>query len=442
MTPAVEIALIALCILVQSLLSGSEYAIVGADRLVLKARADNGDKGAARVLQLLADPTAVISTCIAGINFATVAGATLVAHLLSRWNLGEELVVVATYTPLTVIFGELIPKSLFYQYATVIAPFVARPLSALATLLRPALWVIEALTKGVLRLFGVRGQAQEGHQVRREDIQLLLDSSQTGDIRADEKEMILRVFNFSETMVADAMVPLIEVIAIPEAATCDEAAAVLVEHGFSRLPVYRKRIDRIVGVVMHNDVLFAPEGAATVGSVMHDIMFVPETKRVDELFLDMRRRRQRVAVAVDEYGGAVGLISIEDILEEIVGNIEDEYDTERPLVRRVGEREWVASARVEAEELERETGFVMPEGDYETVAGFLLAELGHVPAVGEKLVQDGYVLTVTHANERAILEVDVHRSRAVEPVAEHPAKESGKDAAKGATAAVRPAKGS
>ncbi|MFN7147833.1 MAG: hemolysin family protein, partial [Myxococcota bacterium] len=245
------------------------------------------------------------------------------------------------------------------------------------------------------------------HAVRREEIQLLLDRATQTDIHDEEKEMILRVFNFSETEVADAMVPLIEVVAVPESATCADARSLMIEQGFSRIPVYRKRIDRIVGIVMHSDLLFAPDDARTVGSVMHEVMFVPETKRVDELFLDLRRKRQRIAIAVDEYGGAVGLISIEDILEEIVGDIEDEYDRQRPLVRRVGERQWVASGRVEGEDLYDATGFEMPEGDYETLAGFLLTRLGHVPAVGERLTWGTYVFTVSLANERAILEVDV-----------------------------------
>jgi CBS domain containing-hemolysin-like protein len=158
---------------------------------------------------------------------------------------------------------------------------------------------------------------------------------------------------------------------------------------------------------MHSDLLFAPDDSQPVSTVMHEMLFVPETKRVDELFLDLRRRRARLAVAVDEYGGAVGLISIEDILEEIVGDIEDEFDRRRPLVRKIGEREWIASGRVEGEDLLTTTGFDMPEGEYETLAGFLLSQLGHVPAVGERLTWGPYVFTVALANERAILEVAI-----------------------------------
>lgn len=405
MNLGLEIALVGCCILLQGLFSGSEISIVGSDRLVLRARAENGDKAARRVLSLLEEPTRIVGTCLVGTNTATIAGATLVASMLNRLGNVPELLVVAVYTPLTIVFSEMVPKSIFQQYANTLAPLVAPPISALATALRPAIWAIEMATRLVMKALGVRDA--QVHTVRREEIQLLLDNATTTDIREEEKEMILRVFNFSETVVADAMVPLIEVVAVPDTATCGEARALMVEQGFSRLPVYRKRIDRIIGMVIHSDLLFAPDDSRTVGTVMHEVPFVPETKRVDELFLDLRRKRQRIAIAVDEYGGGVGLISIEDILEEIVGEIEDEYDRERPLVRRAGERHWVASGRVECEDLLASTGFEMPEGDYETLAGFLLSRFGHVPAVGEHLTSGTYVFTVSMANERAILEVDV-----------------------------------
>ncbi|MFZ5478484.1 MAG: hemolysin family protein [Myxococcota bacterium] len=405
MSVETEVALVAFCIGLQGLFSGSEIAIVGSDRLVLRARAEGGDKAAERVLKLLERPARLVGTCLIGTNLATITGATVVANALARLGDVPELLVVAVYTPLTIVFAEMVPKSIFQQYANTLAPVVARPLSALATGLAPAIWAIEGATKLFMRLIGAKDA--QVHAVRREDIQLLLDNATTGDIRAEEKEMILRVFHFSETLVADAMVPLIEVVGVAENATCAEARQAMIEHGFSRLPVFRKRIDRIVGIVMHYDLLFAPDPSAQVSSVMHEVMFVPETKRVEELFLDLRRKRQRLAVVVDEYGGAVGLISIEDILEEIVGEIEDEFDRRRPLVRRVGEREWLASGRVEGEDLKAITGFDMPEGDYETLAGFLLAQLGHVPAVGEKLTWGPFVFTVALANERAILEVNV-----------------------------------
>jgi CBS domain containing-hemolysin-like protein len=411
MSVGLALVLLALCILGQGFFAGSEIALMGADRLVLRARADEGDAASARVLAVLERPSRLVSTCLTGVAVATVSGTTVFAWLvrealsaMGRSDASATLLVAVLFPPITVIFCELIPKSLFHQYATALAPRVVVVIVAISTVLRPGLWFAESVTRVMMRLLGMK--EADGHpSVRREDIQLLIDNSPSGDIRAEEREMILRVFSFSEKLVQDAMVPLIEVVAVPETATVAEAVAVAADQGFSRLPVYRKRVDRIVGVVMHSDLMFAADPSLPVGSVMHDVVYVPETKRVDELFIELRRKRQRLAVAVDEYGGGVGLISIEDILEELVGDIEDEFDRRRPLVRRSGENEWAASARVEAEALREITGFEMPEGDYETVAGFILARLGHVPAVGEKVLCLGWTLEVTKANERAILEV-------------------------------------
>jgi CBS domain containing-hemolysin-like protein len=398
-----EAMLVLLCIVVQAFFAGSEMAVVSADRLALQARADEGHRGAIRALRLLERPTRFVGVCLLGANLATITGASLLTHLLHTLGHDNELLAVAIYTPLTVVLAEVVPKSVFLQHADALAPVLAAPLALVMKLGAPVLWFGEKLEHGILAMLGKR--AHDPNAMNREDIRLLLDSEAAGDIQAEEKEMIRRVFSFSETRVEDAMVPLIEVQAVPADATVDEASAIMVEQGWSRMPVYRERIDDIVGVVSHHDLLFAADGAAQVLTVAHDVTFVPETTRVEDVFRRLTAKRQRLAVVVDEYGGAVGILSIEDIVEEIVGEIDDEFDGRRPLVRRTSEREWVASGRAEAEQLLDATGFRMPEGAYETVAGFLLAQMGHVPAVGEKLAWDGWVFTVTSANERAILEV-------------------------------------
>jgi CBS domain containing-hemolysin-like protein len=402
-----EILAALLCVLVEAAFSGSEIAIVASDRLVLRRRAEAGDTGAARVLRMLEQPARLVGTCLIGTNLAIITGATLSAHVISLIaGGGSELWVILTYTPLTIIFGEMLPKSVFHQHATQVAPIVARPLAALQVVLWPALWSAEKVTQAAMGLAGASGTP--AHAVRREDIMLMLDANATSspDLQQEEREMAQRVLNFCEKSVQEAMVPLIEVTGVSESATVEEAAALLVDQGFSRMPVYRKRVDRIVGLVHQMDVLFAADRAVPVSAIMREIMIVPESKRVDQLFVDMRRKRQGLAVAVDEYGGAVGIITLEDILEEIVGDIGDEFDSRRPMVRRSGEREWVASGRTEAETLHDVAGFELPEGDWETLAGFVLAQLGHVPAVGERLTTStGWTLAVARANERAILEV-------------------------------------
>ena len=402
MTPEIlmEALLVIACMALQAFFSGSEIALVGSDRLILKHKADNGDISAKRVLRLLERPTLLVGTCLIGTSVFAVSALTLFAHMLSRWSV-PELVIVAIYTPISIVMAELIPKSIFHQYATTLAPIIGIIIGALVTVLRPVLWLMEGATQGVMWMLGVKDA--QVHTVRREDIQLLLDDA---TIHAAEKEMIQRVFDFSDTLVAGIMVPLIEVVALPDTATCEEAAQAMSEAGHSRLPIYRKRVDRIVGVVAHQDVLFA-ESASPVTTVLKPVMFAPETQRVEVLFRELRKKKARIAVVVDEYGGAIGMVSVEDILEEIVGEIDDEFTRRTPLVRRVGEREWLAAGRIELTRLETSTGFNIPEGDYETLAGFLLDRFGHIPAQGERLTWGNWAFTVSKANERAILEVNL-----------------------------------
>ncbi len=412
MTPSVELelALVVACVAIQAFFAGSEIAVVSADRLTLQARAEDGDRAAARALRLLERPTRFVGVCLLGANLATVAGASLVSHIVNRYDafltahgVSSELLAVAVFVPVTVILAEVVPKSIFHRYADVLAPHLAAPLAVVMRAAAPILWLGEKLEAAVLSMLGAG--AHDPHAVKREDIRMLLEAGSSEDMEDEEKEMIRRVFDFSETRVEDAMVPLIEVAALRADATVDQAIATMVEQGWSRMPVYRDRIDDIVGVVSHHDLLFAPDGNAHVLTVTKDVAYVPETTRVEDVFRALTTKRQRLAVVVDEYGGAVGLLSIEDIVEEIVGEIDDEFDGKRPNVRKSGEREFIASGRAEAEALLAVTGFDMPEGDYETLAGFLLAQMGHVPAVGERYTSKGWSFTIVSANGRAIVEV-------------------------------------
>ena len=171
-----------------------------------------------------------------------------------------------------------------------------------------------------------------------------------------------------------------------------EAAEQMIQSGHSRLPLYKERVDDITGVVLHQDLMSETDWSRPVSEISRTPLFVPETKRVDHLLLDLRRARLRMAVVVDEYGGSVGIITVEDLLEEIVGDIEDESDREKARVRRVGEREWIAVGHAEREHVEAAIGLVLPDGDFETVAGYILTITGRIPKVGEQVETDGHLL--------------------------------------------------
>lgn len=416
MSTGLLLGLLAGCVLSEGFFSGSEIAVVSADRHQLRAEAQRGGKGAGLVLSMLERPTWLLGTCLIGTNLATISGATISAILVARLLGLPEAWAVLFFWPITLTFGELVPKAIYQHHADRLAPLVVWPLKALSWAFAPALILFEKLAT----LLGA-GPGQTRPAATREEIRLLLEAAHIGPsgaegegedaLRPVDRALIRRVFQFTESVVEDAMKPLIEVVAVSTGTTLSQVARKMALSGHSRLPVYRDRIDQIVGMVLHQDVLASKDWTQAVGDSMRPCMFVPETKRVDALLVDMRRQRAHMAVAVDEYGGAVGIITIEDLLEEIVGEIQDESDRDLVVVRRSGEKEWTATGRAEADDLLQACGFVLPDGDYATLAGYILATLGRVPRPGELVTAEDFVLTVTKASDRAIQEVVLRRRR-------------------------------
>ena len=383
--------------------SGSEIALVSADRMKLRADAERGRRGSILALQMLQNPTRMLSTCLVGTNLVAICIATLGTQLvLTNTNVHPSLAFLLV-VPVTLTFGEMIPKAVYQHHADTLVPYIVIPLRLLSWVLSPALWLFDRIA----RLAG--GAGHDERPVTRADIQVLLDATDDPNLSDADKAMIRRVFEFTEAVVEDAMVPLIHVVAVPEDITVADAAARMIESGHSRLPVYRERVDDITGVVLHQDLMNEGDWTKPISQIARPPLFVPESKRVDHLLLDLRRARLRMAVAVDEYGGSVGIITVEDLLEEIVGDIEDELDREKARVRRVGEREWLALGHAEREHLADQVGLDLPDGDYETIAGFILSQTGRIPKAGEQVEAQGHLLTVNKANERAIQEVHIRR---------------------------------
>ncbi|MFT5584547.1 MAG: putative hemolysin [Cognaticolwellia sp.] len=405
MTPTTAAIIVAICLVTEGFFSGSEIAVVSADRLKLKTQAEQGSRGAKLALSLLAKPERLLGTCLMGTNLSTVTASTAAtAAMVTVMPDAGEALTIALLFPLILLFGELIPKSIYQHYADRLAPIIAYPLSLMSTLLWPFLVVLEATTR---LLTGNKENITR--TVTREDIVLLLDRSDEVRIDKEDRDLIQRVFEFGEASVEDAMQPLIKISALPQSATAREAIHLMVEKGHSRIPVFAERVDRITGIVHHNDLLYCEDLDQPLSELARTPFFVPETKGLEALFVEFNSRRQRIAVPVDEYGGAVGLITMEDILEEIVGDIGDETDKRIQVISQIGPLSWTALARVEQELLFEKTGFDMPDGDYETLAGFVLASLGHVPKVGERVTEGLFLLEVTRASDRAIQEITVTR---------------------------------
>jgi putative hemolysin len=396
------VPLVLMCVVFQGFFSGSEMALVNASHGNLEAMAATGNRGAAIALKLRENDANLLGTCLVGTNLAVVTGSTLTLWLLVEAGSQNELLATAIFLPLALILGEALPKTVYQHHSDALAPIVAWPLSVAQTAFSPALWVARRWKHFLIWL----SASPEERIVRREDIVGLLNET-SDTIDPEERQLVRNIIAMTETVAGDCMTPLVDVEAVREDAKVSEAIEVVLRHGRSRLPVYRGRVDNIVGVIDHRDLLFGAAADAAVSTIVLPVSFVPESKRVDELLRELRAQEEQFVVVVDEYGGSVGIVTVEDLLEEIVGEIRDERDGEEPIMRKINEREWRVSARVEMDEFGEALARRMPDGSYDTVAGMLLERLGHIPAAGETVDIAGLRFVVERATDRAIEQVRV-----------------------------------
>jgi putative hemolysin len=407
MTATVGIPVILLLVFLEGFFSGSEIALVSADKVAIRTERDRGSRSHAMLARFLDAPERILTTTLVGTNISVVTTTTVFALLLrqSFEHAGKpepnvEGLTVLLLTPLVLVFGELIPKSLFRQNADRVAPLVIHPLSWLSWALFPVVSLVRGLTRTLVEMLG--GDGDSNTAVSREELRVLLDQGRSETIEPREVRMIQRVFDFHEVIVKEVMRPLINVVAVEESETLEQAVAHFVESGYSRLPVFHERVDNIIGVLHAMDLMQADSMEGPVAALKRPVTYVPATQKVEALLEDLQGRRHGVAIVVDEYGGAEGMVTVEDILEEIVGEIEDEHDDPSPDILQRGERTWMVSARVEIDRLNEALSLELPEGDYETLGGFLLERLGRIPSEGEAVETPDATLTVHRANPRSI----------------------------------------
>ena len=400
--------LILVFLLMEGFFSGSEIGVVSADQMKLRHDAAKGSRGAKLALEMLKKPEWLLSTTLVGTNIAVVSNTTiataLMIELFGEQNSWFAIVLVA---PLIWILGEIVPKSIFQQRANTITPRAIFLLRLASYLFYPILIVFTLTTRLLTWRFGE--QIQNPFTLREEILTMLQMPATEGDIQPVEKDMIQRIFSFTETAAYEVMIPLIDVAAIEQGATCGEAIALAHAEAHIRLPVYAERVDKVVGVLNALEVLGA-DANQPIKPFIREVRFVPPSKNISELLLDLRKDGDTVAVVVDEFGGATGLVTMEDIMEEVVEELEDEYDSgEKPVqwVRKISKREYLVSARIEVDSLEEELGIPIPKGKYATLAGFLLEKSGEIPVPGTVIKRSGITFTVERSTPQAIQEVRV-----------------------------------
>ena len=398
----------AFCLLMTMFFSAAEMAFIAANRLRLRHLAQEGNKSAARYLEAFSHPERILSTAMMGVTIShIVASSITTVVLMERFAGWAWLVATAVITPIMLVFGEIIPKAVAREWATSLILKLFRALRWASAVLVPFVFTANLIVSSVLRLFG-GPRADTRHFVSREELKALL-SMEPGEaeVTTQEAEMIDKIFDLGDTTVREIMVPLVEVAMLSDTATPDDAIALIQRRGFSRTPIYQQRETNIVGVVSAMDVLARGAQATALLDLMRPPVYVPETKRIDDLLREMQRSRNHMAVVVDEYGGSTGVVTLEDILEEIVGEIHDEHDRAPAVVDRLPDGSYLVAARTNLEELNEALDWALPKRDYETVAGLVLATLHRIPRRGEEFQVDGYTITVLEADARHVTAVKI-----------------------------------
>jgi putative hemolysin len=425
------IAAIVFCLLGNGFFSGAEIAMISVRRSRIEELVAKGSKAARRVRELQENPDTFLATVQIGVTLmgtlAGVLGGYLASKHIEPWLMGTSVggwvkpAVVATMLVgggivyVELVLGELVPKALALRYSDVAAQIASWPLQATARSSRWLIWVLTASTRAVLLLFGIRDSGHRSFVSEEEIKHLVKEGREQGVLDQTEMELIHSVFEFSETPVRKVMIPRPKIFALDAATPPGDVGTLIVESGFSRIPAYEGSVDNIIGVIYVKDVLRLLEKRQPVvlRKILHPVHFVPETKKVGVLLKELQKRRSHMAVVIDEHGSVTGIVTMEDLLEEIVGPIEDEYDWEERQVERLRDGALVVDGTISATELRETYHIPIPEsGEFQTVAGFMLASLGVVPKGGEVVPVGEFKFTIVDVERNRISKVKIERTHA------------------------------
>jgi putative hemolysin len=412
-----SIVMVVVFVLIGGFFSGTELALISLRESQVRTLSEQGRRGAA-LGKLLADPNRFLATVQIGVTLATLSASAFGAETLNKpfsaalvgWGLSPGvagplafIVVTAGISYLSLVLGELTPKRLALQRAEGLAMLVAPSLNRAATLARPIVWVLSASTNGLVRLVGGDPKVS-GEAITQEELRDLVAAHES--LTSDERRLIDEVFRAGEREIREVMTPRTEVAFLDASMTASRAAKQVADSNWSRFPVAGRDEDDVVGFAHVRD-LFLPNHpagrAATVGDLAREVKRLPGTKGVLAALSEMRRENQHLAIVVDEYGGTDGIVTLEDLIEEVIGEIYDEYDDEvAPEGKQPAGGPREVDGLLNLDDFTETTGLELPEGPYETVAGYVLAELGRLPEIGDTIEVEGRTLAVVELDGRRI----------------------------------------
>ena len=407
-------------LLLKGFFSGSEIALVNADKLKLHHKANQGHRGATLVLRLFKRPEVLLGTTLVGTNISTVALTTLGTMLMiDHFGSLGDLYAFLLFTPLFLIFGEIVPKSVYQQKSDTIAAIVVYPLRFFSLLFSPIIFVFSRIARLAARLVG-GGKTEQNVFITREQIRMVVEMADRGtNVDVFDRVRIKRASRFADTTVGEAMIPGAEIIAINHDRTTKDAIRIVRRMGYNRLPVYKRNVSNVIGIVTLTtwDLMDPQLENKPLEALIKPACYVTSHQTIDELLPILQQREDHMAIVVDEFGSAIGIITIEDILEEVVGEIDVGYDFEEYMPRRrrgfeIVDREkeiYLMDARLPVSEVNEVLGITLPTSKYHTLGGLVLAQLKRIPDQDEYLIESGYKFTVDQVSERAIIRLRVER---------------------------------
>ncbi len=403
-------------LLLKGFFSGSEIALVNADKFKLHHKANQGNRGAKLVLKLFNTPDVLLGTTLAGTNIATVALTTIGTMLMIKYfGPSGDLYAILLFTPLFLIFGEVVPKSVYQQKSDEIAPIVVFPLRFFSVLFYPIVFVFSRVARLGARLVG-GASTEQSVFITREQMRIVVEMAERGsNVDVFDRARIKRAIRFAETTVGEAMIPVADMTEISRNRQTKDAVRLVRRRGYNRLPVFSRNSSNIVGVVtlstwdlMDLDLMNRP-----LEEFIKPAYYVSPRQTIDELLPVLRDREDHMAIVVDEFGSAVGMITMEDILEEVVGEIDVGYDFEEYLPRRkrayemIDDETYLMDGRMPISEAADTLQVHLQGGDAHTIGGLVMSRLRHIPTEGESIMEQGFRFTVDEANDRGIIKLKV-----------------------------------
>ena len=422
-----QLFLLIMLIVLNAFFAASEIALISLNENKIKYMADEGNKKAKQIKKVLSEPSKFLATIQIGITlagflasaFAAESFAGRLVNLIKKTQVpvsenilktAAVIIITIILSYFTLVLGELVPKRLAMKKAEPISFFVVSPLYFLSMAASPFVKLLTVSTNFVVRLFGIDPHADE-RQITEEEIRMLVDvGEERGAIDETEKEMINNIFEFDNKIVSEIMTHRTDIVGIPITANLKDIIEVITRKKFTRYPVYEDDIDNIIGILNIKDLIQLLEDKGqefSLEKIMRQPYFVPESKKTDELLRELQNRKTHMAVAIDEYGGTAGIVTIEDLIEEIVGNIFDEYDEVEKEVERLDENTFLINGVASLERVSDVLDVELPVDDYDTLSGFLLGQLGRIPREEEKPVIEfeGVVFKVEEIAEKRIVKV-------------------------------------